>query len=193
MRIGAHVDPADPLAAAAARGADVVQFFLTDPQGYKTPEAARRRRRAEGVRRGHLHPRAVLVNVAHPNNRIRIPSRKLLMAHARAAAELGAKGLIVHGGHVGEGADLAAGFENWRKAFAVRGEGRRPAPADPDREHRRRRQRDAPGASTTWPGCGTRSASSGPGSAWTPATRTPAARSCSASSTGSRRSPAAST
>jgi deoxyribonuclease-4 len=55
--------------------------------------------------------------VASPNNRIRIPSRKLLMAHARAAAELGAKGLIVHGGHVGSGADLAVGFENWRKAF----------------------------------------------------------------------------
>jgi deoxyribonuclease-4 len=58
-----------------------------------------------------------IVNVASPNNRIRIPSRKLLMAHARAAAELGAKGLIVHGGHVGEGADLAVGFDNWRKAF----------------------------------------------------------------------------
>jgi deoxyribonuclease-4 len=58
-----------------------------------------------------------IVNVASPNNRIRIPSRKLLMAHARAAAELGAKGLIVHGGHVGKDADLAVGFDNWRKAF----------------------------------------------------------------------------
>ena len=38
MRIGAHVDPADPLEAASARGADAVQFFLTDPQGYKTPK-----------------------------------------------------------------------------------------------------------------------------------------------------------
>src|SRR5437660_389467 len=37
MRIGAHVDRSDPLAEAAAREADVVQFFLTDPQGYKTP------------------------------------------------------------------------------------------------------------------------------------------------------------
>lgn len=58
-----------------------------------------------------------IVNVASPNNRIRIPSRKLLMAHAKAAAELGAKGLIVHGGHVGKDADLTAGFDNWRKAF----------------------------------------------------------------------------
>jgi deoxyribonuclease-4 len=37
MRIGAHVEPADPLAEAAARKAEVVQFFLADPQGWKTP------------------------------------------------------------------------------------------------------------------------------------------------------------
>jgi len=117
MRIGAHVDPADPLEAAAARGADAVQFFLTDPQGYKTPKP---RADAAALRESevdiYIHA-PYIVNVASPNNRIRIPSRKLLMAHARAAAELGAKGLIVHGGHVGKDADLAAGFENWRKAF----------------------------------------------------------------------------
>jgi deoxyribonuclease-4 len=117
MRIGAHVDPADPLDAAAARGADAVQFFLTDPQGYKSPKP---REDAAALRESevdiYIHA-PYIVNVASPNNRIRIPSRKLLMAHAKAAAELGAKGLIVHGGHVGKDADLAAGFENWRKAF----------------------------------------------------------------------------
>ena len=117
MRIGAHVDPADPLDAAAARGADAVQFFLTDPQGYKTPQP---RDDAAALRESevdiYIHA-PYIVNVASPNNWIRIPSRKLLMAHAKAAAELGAKGLIAHGGHVGKDADLAAGFENWRKAF----------------------------------------------------------------------------
>jgi len=117
MRIGAHVDPADPLDAALARGADAVQFFLTDPQGYKSPKP---RADAEALRASdvdiYIHA-PYIVNVASPNNRIRIPSRKLLMAHARAAAEVGAKGLIVHGGHVGDGADLAVGFDNWRKAF----------------------------------------------------------------------------
>jgi deoxyribonuclease IV len=117
MRIGAHVDPAEPLAAAAARGADAVQFFLTDPQGYKTPKP---REDAEALRASevdvYIHA-PYIVNVATLNNRIRIPSRKLLMAHAKAAAELGARGLIVHGGHVGADADLAAGFANWRKAF----------------------------------------------------------------------------
>jgi deoxyribonuclease IV len=117
MRIGAHVDPADPLTAAADRKADAVQFFLTDPQGYKSPNP---RADAEALRASdvdvYIHA-PYIVNVATGNNRIRIPSRKLMMAHAAAAAELGAKGLIVHGGHVGAGADLAAGFENWRKAF----------------------------------------------------------------------------
>ncbi len=117
MRIGAHVDPADPVAAAADRKADAVQFFLTDPQGYKSPKP---RDDAEALRASevdvYIHA-PYIVNVATLNNRIRIPSRKLLMAHAAAAAELGAKGLIVHGGHVGEGADLSAGFANWRKAF----------------------------------------------------------------------------
>ena len=50
----------------------------------------------------------------------------------------------MHGGHVGAGADLAAGFDNWRKAFAYAAEGRRLPAADADREHRRRRQRAAP-------------------------------------------------
>jgi deoxyribonuclease-4 len=117
MRIGAHVDPAGPLAAAAARGADAVQFFLTDPQGYQTPpprdDVAALNASEVDV---YIHA-PYIVNVATLNNRIRIPSRKLMMAHAKAAAELGAKGLIVHGGHVGAGADLAAGFDNWRKAF----------------------------------------------------------------------------
>jgi deoxyribonuclease-4 len=117
MRIGAHVDPADPLEAAALRKADAVQFFLTDPQGYKTPKP---RADTEALKASevdvYIHA-PYIVNVATLNNRIRIPSRKLMMAHAAAAAELGAKGLIVHGGHVGEGADLTVGFDNWRKAF----------------------------------------------------------------------------
>jgi deoxyribonuclease IV len=122
MRIGAHVDSVDPLAAAADRGADVVQFFLTDPQGYAAPkpraDAAALRAAEVDV---YIHS-PYLVNVATMNNRIRIPSRKLLLQHARAAAEIGAKGLIVHGGHVDRGGDLDKGLDNWRKVFAYAAE-----------------------------------------------------------------------
>ncbi|MFI6227071.1 deoxyribonuclease IV [Micromonospora echinospora] len=118
MRIGAHVDPADPLAEAASRAADAVQFFLSDPQGWKAPnprEDADRLRAAEVDVYVHA---PYVVNVATTNNRIRIPSRKLLLGHATAAAGIGAKGLVVHGGHVNAGDDLATGFDNWRKTFA---------------------------------------------------------------------------
>jgi len=116
MRIGAHVDPADPLAQAAARKADVVQFFLADPQGWKAPQP---RADAQALKDSDLQVfihAPYIVNVASPNNRIRIPSRKLMQVHAEAAATVGASGLIVHGGHVDKG-DLDDGFANWRKAL----------------------------------------------------------------------------
>jgi deoxyribonuclease-4 len=118
MRIGAHVETADPLGAAAARGAEVVQFFLTEPQSYDPPVP---RADADTLRASDIdifiHSPYPL-NVASMNNRIRIPGRKLLRQHAEAAAAIGAKGLIVHGGHVDRGGTIEAGLENWRKTFA---------------------------------------------------------------------------
>ncbi len=126
MRIGAHVRDDDPVSAAAETGADVVQFFLTDPQGWKTP---REHPRADELRHGteqgefavFVHSPYVL-NVASCNNRIRIPSRKGVTQQAEAAAKIGASGLIVHGGHVRQGEDPAEGVDNWRKLFARQAE-----------------------------------------------------------------------
>jgi deoxyribonuclease-4 len=118
MRIGAHVDLTDPLAGAAERGAEVVQFFLTDPQAWADPTP---RADAEALRGADIEVYVhapYRINVATLNNRIRVPSRKLLLAHAAGAAEVGARGLIVHGGHVNAGDDIAVGIENWRKTFA---------------------------------------------------------------------------
>ena len=74
MLIGAHVRDDDPLAAAAERNAEVVQFFLSDPQGWKAPNP---HPQAEQLRNSDLavfiHAPYV-VNVASQNNRIRIPS-----------------------------------------------------------------------------------------------------------------------
>jgi deoxyribonuclease-4 len=122
MRIGAHVERADPLAEATARNADVVQFFLTDPQGWVTPP---QRPDADALLAStidvYIHA-PYRINVATLNNRIRIPSRKLLLDHAKGAAAIGARGLIVHGGHVDRGNDVAIGFDNWRKTFAYAAE-----------------------------------------------------------------------
>lgn len=121
--LGAHVDQTDPIAEAAARRAPLVQFFLGDPQGYKGPEI-RYDGGAEALRAAaedagvdlYVHA-PYIVNVATLNNRIRIPSRKLLQQHLDAATSIGAKGLIVHGGHVNAKDDPEKGFDNWRKAI----------------------------------------------------------------------------
>lgn len=121
--IGAHVDQADPLAEASARGTDVVQFFLGDPQSYKGPkvaypggaEALRADAAAAGVAL-YVHS-PYPINVAATNNRIRIPGRKLLQQHVLAAAEIGARAVIVHGGHLGVDEDAGIGFDNWRKCI----------------------------------------------------------------------------
>src|SRR3954471_24365174 len=122
IAIGAHVEQTDPVAEAEARQTSLVQFFLGDPQGYKGPEiryaggAAGLRKDAEEAGIDLYVHAPYIVNVATTNNRIRIPSRKLLQQHMDAAAEIGAKGLIVHGGHVNKDDEPAKGFDNWRKA-----------------------------------------------------------------------------
>jgi deoxyribonuclease-4 len=116
--IGAHVRGDDPIAAATDVGAQSVQIFLADPQGWKKPvprdDAGALLDSGLGI---YAHA-PYLVNVASTNNRIRIPSRKMIEQHTEAASALGARGLIVHGGHVGEGDDIAVGVDNWRKTFA---------------------------------------------------------------------------
>jgi deoxyribonuclease-4 len=122
LRIGAHVDQTDPVAEAQARDSSLAQFFLGDPQSYKGPEiryaggAAALREAAEAAGVDLYVHAPYIINVATTNNRIRIPSRKLLQQHLDAAAEIGAKGLIVHGGHVNASDDPEKGFDNWRKA-----------------------------------------------------------------------------
>ena len=117
MRIGAHVDQADPLGEGASRGADLVQFFCGDPQSWRKavvpPGLADRPAGGPDL---YVHA-PYIVNVASTNNKIRIPSRKILLDHATAAASIGAKGLIVHGGHVSKGDGPEVGVENWVKTF----------------------------------------------------------------------------
>ncbi|MBO0777129.1 MAG: deoxyribonuclease IV, partial [Actinobacteria bacterium] len=122
VRIGAHVKDDDPLAAAAEAGAGAVQFFLGDPQGWKAPvfpaggpDALVAGAAAAGLDM-YIHA-PYGINVATTNNRIRIPSRKLLAQQLAAAASISARGLIVHGGHVPAGTDPAEGYANWRKAI----------------------------------------------------------------------------
>jgi deoxyribonuclease-4 len=122
MRIGGHFHSDNPLEDAVASRARTAQFFLGDPQGWKGPvipggdAGALRDAYAAADVDVYIHAPYV-INVASTNNRIRIPSRKLLDQQLKAAASIGARGLIVHGGHVTGGVDPAVGVANWVKAI----------------------------------------------------------------------------
>lgn len=123
-RVGCTVDPADPIGAAAERGAEAIQILLGDPQSWNKPvtlypdgaEALKQAVKDAGLTL-YVHA-AYVINVASANNRLRIPSRKLLQQTLGAAAELGAAGVVVHGGHTTKNDDPELGFDNWRKAVA---------------------------------------------------------------------------
>jgi deoxyribonuclease IV len=115
MLIGAHVSTDGCLQAAKSVGADCLQLFVGPPQSWKKPPPLKD---ADAIRKSKL-PIYVhapyLINVASPNNRIRIPSRKILANTIERAAEIEAAGVIVHAGHAEDG--IPRGFIRWRKVF----------------------------------------------------------------------------
>lgn len=118
MRIGAHVrSSGTPLADAEDFGIDLVQLFLTDPQKWNKPVIDDGLREIGASKVDVVVHSSYVINVASLNNRVRIPSRKAIAQQAAAAAEIGALGLVVHGGHVRAGENTADGIANWRKLF----------------------------------------------------------------------------
>jgi deoxyribonuclease IV len=125
--IGVHVGPGltednelldgGPLGLAAQMDADAVQIFLTDPQSYATPKPRPDAQELLASDVTVVVHAPYMLNVASTNNRIRIPGRKLLAEHASAAAAIGARAMVVHGGHVLATDDPAVGVDNWRKTF----------------------------------------------------------------------------
>lgn len=118
MIIGAHVGQEDPLGDAKTVGAEVIQMFLGNPQNFEKPKP---RPDADDLRKSDL-PIYVhapyRLNVCHPSPRIRVPSRKTLAENVDAASEIGAVGVIVHGGHAED--DPAEGPVRWWKVFEER-------------------------------------------------------------------------
>lgn len=118
MMIGAHLSNRRPLADARAIGAEVVQMFLSSPQSWRKPVP---RSDSEELRSSpipvYVHA-PYLVNVMAGEPRIRIPSRRILAETCDAAAEIGAAGVVVHGGHATGGNSLAEAAGRWRKALA---------------------------------------------------------------------------
>lgn len=120
--IGGSVDEAELVAQTRERRATLAQVMLGDPQSWRKPVvqhpggAAGLREAAGEAGISVVVHSAYVINVASLNNRIRIPSRKLLQQTLTIAAEMGAIGVVVHGGHVREGEPIEKGQDNWRKA-----------------------------------------------------------------------------
>jgi deoxyribonuclease-4 len=106
---GAHVSPKQPLKTAKTLGADCVQIFLSDPQGWKKPPP---RKDAAELKKSpvplYVHA-PYLINVCSPRNNVRYGSRKILQQTCDAAAEVGAAAVIVHAGHAEDGVDEGVG------------------------------------------------------------------------------------
>ncbi len=122
MKIGVTVDRDEALSQATELGVAIMQTTLSDPTTWNKPSvpfeggAAAFREAAAQAQVGLYIHAPYVINVASLNNRIRIPSRKLLQQTINVAAEVGALGVVVHGGHVTAADDPADGLANWRKA-----------------------------------------------------------------------------
>jgi deoxyribonuclease-4 len=105
------------LEAAHAVGADCVQIFLSDPQGWQKPDpredAAELRESAVPV---YVHA-PYLINVCSPRNNVRYGSRKILQQTCEAAEDVGAAAVIVHGGHAEDG--IAEGVGRWVRSLEL--------------------------------------------------------------------------
>jgi deoxyribonuclease-4 len=115
--VGAHLDDDRPLDAAAELGADCLQIFIGDPQGWKKPPP---REDADELRASKL-PVYVhapyLINVCSPRSNVRYGSRKILQQTCDAAAEVQAAAVIVHGGHAEDGIDEV--FGRWARTLEM--------------------------------------------------------------------------
>ncbi len=110
----------DLIAQAEATGAQAIQIFLGDPQSWSAPTgypAQELRAAMEGAGLTLYIHAPYVINVATSNNKVRIPSRKLLGYTMKVADAAGAAGVVVHGGHVVEGDEPALGYANWAKAL----------------------------------------------------------------------------
>jgi len=113
--VGAHIWGNDPLAEAEEIGAERVQLFLSNPQGWEKPPE---REDAEELRASpiglYVHA-PYLINVCSPRPNVRHGSRKILTQTCEAAAAIGGLAVIVHPGHAEDGID--AGVDRWARTL----------------------------------------------------------------------------
>lgn len=113
MLLGSHVDRSKVLQGAQQRGADVVQIFVSAPQSWAAPKP---RGDEEELRQSGL-PVFVhapyLANPASLNPDVRAKTKRCLREQGEAAYLVGARGLVVHGGHPTGSGTVEDGIKGW--------------------------------------------------------------------------------
>lgn len=113
MQLGAHVERSSVLADAEASGSNAVQIFLSPPRSWAAPKS--RGDETDLLNSGlaiYVHS-PYLLNPASRDPEVRRKTRQALQDQAAAAAEIGAKGLVVHGGHPTGTGSVQDGIDNW--------------------------------------------------------------------------------
>ncbi|MBY5161813.1 TIM barrel protein [Salsipaludibacter albus] len=113
MLVGASVPSRDPLAAADARGADVVQVHLSAPRNWRAP---RRREDAAALAASGRVVAAhapYLCNPASADAAVRDRTTASLQASLDEAERCGVRGVVVHAGHAAGGGSMADALDRW--------------------------------------------------------------------------------
>jgi deoxyribonuclease IV len=118
LLLGAHVDRPDPIGGALATGSETVQIFLSPPRSWAAPKT---RGDEEAVAESGLavfvHA-SYLANPASLNPEVRAKARVHLQQQCSAAAKVGARGVVVHGGHPTGAGEVADGIAGWLEVCA---------------------------------------------------------------------------
>jgi deoxyribonuclease IV len=111
--IGSSVGRADPIGAAVAEGAEVIQLHLSPPRAWRPP-SPRGDEEDLAAWPGPIYVHApYLLNPASVQASVRADTRRALQAQVAAAAVIGARGVVVHGGHPTGGGTTADGIAGW--------------------------------------------------------------------------------
>jgi len=115
--LGSHVPRRRPLVGATARGAEVVQVNLSAPLNWLDPvEHGDEDELAAADLPIYVHA-PYLVNPASIRPEQRERSGRCLQAQLRAARRIGARGVVVHGGHPTGDGDLDDAIRGWREVL----------------------------------------------------------------------------
>lgn len=113
MLIGSHVEGSDPFIGATNRDAGVVQVNLSAPRNWRAPKVRPDTERLLAWDVPVFVHAPYLLNPASINPEVREKSRKCLQEQLEACERIGARGLVVHGGHPTGSGSLSDGIRGW--------------------------------------------------------------------------------